>query len=444
MTAATATAALRHTWSALDGDAGALSFVRITDTGPVLPSSYAVDDAATAATAAAALAAAECWYARSGERQDVQVDTRNAAIAFRSERLVRVDGSAPGELWHPVAGTYRAADDRWIQLHVNFPHHLERAVAVLGVAPDPDAVAKAVATWPAEELESAVTEAGGCAAATRSRAEWLAHPHFPFVAAQSLVCRVAGGEGPALPEVTVRRPLSGLRVLDLTRVLAGPICARTLAGYGADVVRVIAPHLPEVEAALPDTALGKRTVELDLRARDDAETLRSMIAEADVFVQSYRPGALDALGFGADDVAATRPGIVHVSLSAYGDEGPWGGRRGYDSLVQTATGVTCEEATTFGSERPRHLPAQVLDHASGYLTAAAAMLALTRRRRDGLGARISCSLARTREWLESLGRVDNTGVPDPGPEDVADLMMRTGRVTHVRPAASLSETPVHW
>lgn len=436
--------ALRSTWTALGGEAGALSFVRTVGTGPVLPSSFAVDDAAAAATGVAAVAAAELWYARSGERQDVVVDVRNAAISFRSERLVLVDGARPGDPWHPVGGTYRAGDGRYVQLHVNFPHHLETALAVLGVREDAEAVARAVAAWPAQRLEDEVTAAGGCAAMARTRAEWCAHPHFPSVAGEPLVRVVPTGTAAPLPELTAHRPLAGLRVLDLTRVLAGPVCARTLAGHGADVVRVVAPHLPEVEAVLPDTALGKRTVVLDLRDRADAARLVEMVSGADVFVDSYRPGALGVLGFGADDVVGLRPGIVHVAISAYGERGPWGGRRGYDSLVQTATGVACEEAAAFGEERPRHLPAQVLDHATGHLAAAATMLALARRRRDGAGARVTCSLARTREWLEGLGRVDHTGVPDPRPEDVEDLLMRTGRVTHVRPPTALSVTPVLW
>ncbi len=239
-----------------------------------------------------------------------------------------------------------------------------------------------------------------------------------------------------------------MRVLDLTRVLAGPVCTRTLAAHGAEVTRVIARSLPEIDAALPDTALGKTTEYLDLRAADDADRLRALVRDTDVFVQSYRPGALDRLGFGVDELTALRPGLVYVSFSAYGHTGPWHERRGYDSLVQTASGIAVEQGNALGSGQPRHLPAAAHDHATGYLAAAAATLALRARHEHGGSRHIRCSLAQTREWLDALGRVDGLAATVPSQDDVTDLLEDTrnayGRVTHVRPAGVLSETPAHW
>ena len=259
---------------------------------------------------------------------------------------------------------------------------------------------------------------------------------------------VAAGDSDAEPLAPADRPLAGVRVLDLTRVLAGPVCARTLAAHGAEVTRVIARSLPEIDAALPDTALGKTTEYLDLRVADDAARLRALVRDADVFVQSYRPGALDRLGFGVDELTALRPGLVYVSFSAYGHTGPWRERRGYDSLVQTASGIAVEQGEAVGSEQPRHLPAAAHDHATGYLAAAAATLALRDRHERGGSRHIRCSLAQTREWLDGLGRVDGLAATVPSQDDVADLLEDTdnsyGRVTHVRPAGVLSETPAHW
>ena len=433
--------ALATTWQALGGAPDALDDVVVQEHGPVLPSTYALDAAATAAIGASSMAANEVWAARTGRRQTVDLDVRHTAVAFCGERFVRVDGAAPGELWSPYSGIYPTRDHRFVQLHVNFPHHLERTIGVLGVAADRDAIAAACAQWDAAALEEAVAEAGGCAAMGRTREQWLAHPQGEAVRTLPLLETDRMTDPKPFPWTRADRPLAGVRVLDLTRVLAGPTCARTLAAHGAAVTRVIGPHLPENEAALPETSLGKTTRALDLRDRADNATLRALVAEADVFVQSYRPGALDHFGFGPYDVATLSPGIVYVSLSAYSRLGPWRARRGYDSIVQMASGMAVAEGEALGKGRPQHVAASALDYATGYLAAAAAMLALTR---DGAAQHVQCSLAQTREWLEGLGRNPLADVTRPGPDDVADLMTTTGNVAHIRPAAPLRDTPQHW
>jgi len=284
----------------------------------------------------------------------------------------------------------------------------------------------------------------------RPFAEWDAHPQGRAVAASPLFTIERIGEAPPTPlPRSGERPLSGLRVLDLTRVIAGPVCGRTLAAHGADVLRVTAAHLPAIETLDIDTGRGKLSTQIDLRAAPGAEALRRLAAQADVFVQGYRPGALAGRGFGPAELAALRPGIVCVSLSAYGHVGPWSGRRGFDSLVQTACGFNVAEAEAAGIDGPKPLPAQALDHASGYLMAFAAMAALLRRAEEGGSWLVRASLAQTAHWLRGLGRVENgLACADPAFEDVRDLLETTesgyGRLTAVRHAARLSETPARW
>ena len=214
------------------------------------------------------------------------------------------------------------------------------------------------------------------------------------------------------------------------------------------MLRVSAPDLPEINAALPDTSLGKRSTFLDLRIERDREQLRTLLGAADVLVQSYRPGALAGLGFAPGDLAELQPDLVTVSLSAYANVGPWAGRRGYDTLVQTASGIALSEAEAFASERPRHVPVSGLDHATGYFMAAAAMLALARRHTSGGGAHIECSLAQTREWLETLGRVDGTATARPDDKAIIASLPSIdsdwGRVTYAPPGGELHDTPPRW
>ncbi len=256
------------------------------------------------------------------------------------------------------------------------------------------------------------------------------------------------GDAPprALPPVG-DRPLTGLRVLELTRVIAGPVCGRTLAAHGADVLHIASPHLPFV--IVEDTGRGKRSAHVDLRQPAGRETLRALLREADVFVQGYRPGGVAAFGFGPEEAAALRPGIVYVSLSAYGHRGPWAERRGFDSLVQTATGFNHAEAEAAGTDGPKPLPAQVLDHASGYLMAFGALAALLRQTTEGGSWLVRVSLARTGHWLRDLGRIPNgLAIPDTGFADVGDLLERSqsgfGAMTAVRHAGQLDLTPPYW
>jgi crotonobetainyl-CoA:carnitine CoA-transferase CaiB-like acyl-CoA transferase len=444
--------ALDQTWAAIGGPPGALDDIDISGDGrrdPILPSSFAIAAAAIAAGGAAARAATLVHERRGGPRQRLRISVDRAVDAFRANHLLRVDGRAPGDVWSPISGFYRTGDDRFVQLHTNFAHHLVRTLRVLDAAATRAGVERSIRTRRAIELEDALAAAGACATVVRTHEEWLAHEQGAAVRAEPLldITPLDIATRARLPPAS-DRPLAGIRVLDLTRVIAGPTATRTLAAHGADVLRVSARHLPEIEALLPDTSIGKRSTFCDLREPAGADAFRDLLRGADIVVQSYRPGALDALGFGVDAAAAISPGIVYVSLSAYSHAGPWRLRRGYDTLVQSASGMAEAEGEAFGSERPRHLPASVLDYATGYLAAAAAMLALAERGDDGRARHVRCSLAQTREWLELLGRADGAHVPAPDDDQrvktLPSIASPLGIVTYAPPAGELSETPVHF
>ena len=355
---------------------------------------------------------------------------------------MRLDGKPPGPTWDKIAGVYRTGDGRHVRLHTNFPHHRDGMLKLLGCAYEREAVQAALAKWEGEKFETAAADAKLVATMMRSPAEWAAHPQGEAVAQLPLfeISRIGEAPARALPPAG-ERPLSGIRVLDLTRVIAGPVCGRTLAAHGADVMRITAPHLPGFPLLDIDTGRGKLSAALDLRAEEERERLAALLREAHVFVQGYRPGGIAALGFSPEACAEIRPGIVAVSLSAYGHAGPWAARRGFNSLVQNASGINHAEAEAAGiATGPKELPAQALDHATGYLMAFGAMMALARKAREGGSWHVRVSLAQTAHWLTQLGRLPKGfDCPDPKHADVADLLdeMDTpqGRLTFVKHAA---------
>ncbi len=441
------TAILAGLWQTVGLPPEPLEMVTLTGRDPALPSSFRVGALAQVSIAAVACAANAIWQARTGRLQRVSVDMRHAAAEFRSERYLRVEGRPAPELWDNIAGAYRCQDGRWVRIHTNFPHHRAGILALLRCDPERAAVAEALAKWEAQAFEDAAAEAGMVAAMERSFDEWDAHPQGRAVAALPLLTLTKIGDAP--PEPFSRdpyRPLSGIRVLDLTRVIAGPVCGRTLALHGADVLNVSAAHLPSIEPAVIDTGRGKRSTVIDLREQDGRQTLTRLLRDADIFLQSYRPGALAGRGFGPEEAAGLRPGVIYVSLSAYGHAGPWADRRGFDSIVQTATGLNAAEAQAAGVDSPLPLPCQALDHASGYLLALGALAALLRRASEGGSWHVQVSLAQTSRWLRSLGRVeDGFACADPSLDDIADLLEDVpsgwGRLRAVRHAAQMSETP---
>ena len=440
--------ALEQIWRAAAGDPTALERVTLTGDDPMLPTDVKIGTAAAAVIAATGLAASEIWRLRTGRAQSVAVDMRAAVAAFRSERYLRVNGGPAPDGRSPLFGFYPTGDDRWIQIHANMPHHHAGHVRFLGCEETRESMGAAVAKWKAQDLEDALNAAGLPAGLVRKREEWLAHPHARAVAELPLLEIVRIGESAPEPFGGGDRPLSGVRVLDLTRVIAGPEGGRMLASHGADVLLVTSPHLPNLPSHVIDFGLGKRSASLDLRRAADADRLRALIARADVFAQSYRPGALARLGFAPEEVARIRPGIVYVTLSAYGHVGPWRERRGFETLIQSVSGLAHEQGFGSGLGRPLHLPAQVVDHATGYLAALGALVALARRAQEGGSYLVRISLVQTGRWVDSLGRVAGRHVADQSLADIGDLLAICespfGRLTHVAPAARLSETEAFW
>jgi crotonobetainyl-CoA:carnitine CoA-transferase CaiB-like acyl-CoA transferase len=425
----------------------ALAHAHLTGADPVLASSFAVGCAAQATIAAAALAACELAHARGMPRQDVSVDMLHAALECTG--WFSLDGKTP-EIWDAFSGLYRCADG-WVRIHANFAHHRDGALRVLGLAPGKATRAdaeQALLSWRALDFETAVAQAGLVATALRRFDEWDATPQGEALAAQPLITfeRIDDAAPLALPPLREdQRPLHGIKVLDLTRILAGPVGGKALAAYGADVMLVNSPQLPNI-AAIADTSRGKRSAHVDLRDPAGREAMEALLRQAHVFVQGYRPGGLQSLGFGPHEVAARRAGVVYVSLTAYGTKGPWAARRGFDSLVQTAMGFNQAEAQAFGESTPRPLPMQILDEATGYLMAMGAAAALHRQQREGGSWHVQVSLAQTGHWLRGLPRVEG-GRDAPKPSFDPYLETSTsgfGELRALRHSARLGRTPAGW
>src|SRR5665213_2701350 len=346
---------LAELWTQAGGDVAALDDVTLTGEEPQLPSSFRIGASAQASIAAAGLAAAQIWKMRNGQSQNVAVDMRHAVVECRSERYLRVDGQPPGPTWDVIAGVYKTGDRRFVRLHTNFPHHRAAVCKVLNCKPERDEVQAALMQWDGEAFETAAYAAGGVVALMRSHQEWSAMPQAAELTALPLVSIEKIGEAAPKPWPAGERPLAGLRALDLSRVIAGPVAGRTLAVHGADVLLVSSPDLPAIPWLTIDTGRGKLSSFVDLRREQGRASLRDLLAQADIFLKGYRPRALAALGFSPKDAADISPGIVYVSLSAYGHAGPWANRRGFDSLVQTATGFNHAEGQAAGVEGPKEL-----------------------------------------------------------------------------------------
>ncbi|HSQ04609.1 MAG TPA: CoA transferase, partial [Burkholderiales bacterium] len=316
--------------------ASAADLAEIEGSGPIFPTRYNLVPPAAAVLAATGIAAADLWKLKTGRQQKVRITANAAAAAMRSSRYLKINGEKPPPDPDNITGFYALRDGRWMYLHCNFPNLRDANVGVLGVPPKHDAVEKAVVKWDGIELENAIFTGGGACGFVRSEEEWRALPQAQTVARLPLLEIIKIGEAPARPLPDGDRPLSGVRVLDLTRVLAGPTCARTLAEHGADVLRVTREDLPDLGASDFDTAIGKLCTHIDLRNPPEAQIMRGLIDTCDVFSQSYRPGALAGRGYSPEKLAEMRPGIVYVTLSAWGHEGPWRRRRGYDTVVQSA------------------------------------------------------------------------------------------------------------
>lgn len=445
--------------AALEIDASRIESVHITGEG-ALPSCYQVTDLAIASIAAAGLALGEWIHALGlthGSRPTVTLDRRLASLWF-GFTIQPIGWSLP-DAWDPIAGDYRAADG-WIKLHTNAPRHRSAALAVLRCVPTREAVAASVAGWRKDDLENAIVAAGGAAASLRPADDWRTHAQGLAVHAEPIIA-IARSEadnpqarGPTWERNThafsASRPLGGVRVLDLTRVLAGPVATRFLAGFGADVLRIDPPDWNE-PGVVPDVTLGKRCGRLDLRNASDRLCFDALLASADILVHGYRADALKTLGYDQAACQLIRPGLVDVALNAYGHSGPWRLRRGFDSLVQMSSGIAQAGMVWKNADRPVPLPVQALDQATGYLMAAAAIRGLVEQRRAGRGCVARLSLARTAKLLTDAGA-------DPGsdaresppiirtPTDVSDTIEHThwGPAYRLQSPISIDGVKLGW
>jgi crotonobetainyl-CoA:carnitine CoA-transferase CaiB-like acyl-CoA transferase len=440
---------LADLWTLAGGERAALGAVTLTGEEPQLPSSFRVAAAAQASIAAAGLAAAHVWKLRSGEGQDVAVDVRHAVVECRSERYLRVENTPPPPAWDAIAGVYKTRGQRFVRLHTNFPHHRDAVCRVLNCKAERDEVQAALMGWDAEAFESAAYEAGGVVSMMRSYDEWSAMPQARALANLPVIKLEKIGDAAPKRWPAGDRPLAGLRVLDLSRVIAGPVAGRTLAAHGADVMLVSSPDLPAIPWLTIDTGRGKLSAFIDLKRDGGRNQMKALLAEADIFSQGYRPRALANLGLSPEEAAAINPGIVYVSLSAYGHVGPWADRRGFDSLVQTSTGFNHAEGQAAGVDGPKELPAQILDHATGYLMAFGAMMAKARQSQEGGSWHVRLSLAQTGKWIWDLGRVaDGLKAEDLKGEAIQPFLEAApsgfGSLQGIGHAAQLSRTPAFW
>jgi len=435
---------LQAFWEAVGGDPRHLAQVTVTGSGSA-PCAFAYTDFATAAIGAASLAVAEFVSLNAGSVPSVKIDRRLASFWFGTS--LRPQGWVSAPQWDAIAGDYRTADG-WIRLHTNAPHHREATLAVLGVVGERDAVARAVAGWLGSELEATIVERNGCAAVMRSVQAWADHPQGQAVWNEPLLHHTLSTSGakPTWP-VSKERPLRGVRVLDLTRILAGPIATRFLAGFGADVLR-IDPYGWEEPGIVPEVVLGKRCARLDLKDATDRATFERLLGQADVLIHGYRPDALARLGLGVERCRELNPTLVDVALDAYGWTGPWRERRVFDSLVQMSTGVAEAGMRLAQSDRPVPLPGQAIDHGTGYLLAAAAIRGLTTRLTTGAGCAARASLARTAKLLieYSGSQGDLTPLVPEQQDDLTTQLEHTswGPAYRLKPALSIDGTQMQW
>ncbi len=380
----------------------------------------------------------------------VIVDRRLASMWFSWS--LRPDGWEVPNPWDAIAGDYQTSDG-WIKLHTNAPLHRIAALKALGLEGSQSDITRndvqhIVLSWSADELEQSICEAGGCAAVMRNLESWYSHPQGIAVAQEPLIDwrSMENVEPKSLPSASSNRPLEGVRVLDLTRVLAGPVAGRVLAGFGAQVLRIDPPSWDE-PAVIPEIFLGKRCAGLDLHNDEDRKIFADLIRGTDILLHGYRPGALDMLGFSSDVLRVLKPNLIDVTLSAYGWTGPWRGRRGFDSLVQMSSGIAAEGMERSKSSKPNPLPVQALDHATGYLMAASAVNALKRRAVSGDIYSARLSLARTAHLLISTLR-DHQGT-DLLPEKEEDIALEVentdwGPARRLKFPAKVTSMMVKW
>jgi len=429
--------------------------VTITGRDPVFSARFKIGETTANILAGVGVAVTDIHELKTGRRQKVAIDVRHAAATCQSSRLMRQRGTGGGWELVPqspsmlhmrsITQPWLCKDGRWYLPHFNLPHLHDRVIGVLGCESNADAVAKAIAKWDSHDLEEAVAAARACGSIVRSNAEWLEHPHGKMLSGKPLVEITKIGDSAPVPFPAGGRPLAGIKVLDLTRILAGPVAARTLAENGADVLMVTAQHLPQVPEHVMDTSHGKRSCFLNLNKPDDVATIKQLVKNADVFSQGYRPGIMDKHGLSPEQLAAEHPGLIYLSISCYGHGGPFSNRGGWEQISQSATGICLDN----GDERPKLLPASACDYTTGYNGAYGVLLALARRAREGGSYHVRVSLCRSGMYIYKQGHVKYTD-PDMGlsAAELDAIMIEStgghGTLKHLGPVLQMSETKPYW
>jgi len=434
--------------------------VTITGADPFFRTPFRIGETVATVLAATGVAANDLWELRTGRRQTIAVEVRQGAASLHIIEYTQKRGAdgqyhtfpMSPERQHIFAITqpWQTADGGWFLPHFNLDHLEHRVLGVLGCQGTPGAVKAAVARWNGDELETAIAEAHGCGGKIRSLAQWLAHPQGAYLATRPVVEITRIGDSRPEPLPTGDRPLSGIRTLDLTRIVAGPTAARTLAEHGADVLMVTAPDIPQMPEFIRDLNHGKRSCFLDLRDAEEAHRLAALVRGADIFVNGYRPGRLAARGFGLDELARLRPGIINVSISCFGSGGPFADRAGWEQVAQCVAGIALTHGEMTGAGQPKLAPAPVCDYLTGYLAAYGAMLALGRRAREGGSYDVQVSLCQSAVFYQRQGLVDgfNEATEQLSAAELAELYVREenayGDILTLRPVSLMSETPCRW
>src|SRR5215813_77470 len=436
----------------------AANAVSISGTDPVFSTRFRIGETCAAVLAGVGVAVCDLWQLKTGRPQRLAIDVRHAAAGLRSSVYLQRPG--PDGAFKPVINKHHQAmiaitqpwpskDGRWVLPHFGLPNLKARMLKLLACEPEPESVAKALAKWDALGREGAIDEERVCGGMVRSNTEWLAHPHGQALADKPIDEIIKLGESDPEPLPKGGRPLSGIRALDLTRILAGPMAARTLAEHGADVLMVTAERLPQIPEHVLDTSHGKRSCFLDLSRRGDGDRLRALIRAADVFVEGYRPGAISQLGFAPAELAALRPGIVCASISCYGSDGPFSHRGGWEQVAQTMTGLCHEGRTANRPDGPALLPGAACDYTTGYVAAYGILLALAKRAREGGSYHVRASLCQSGMFIYRQGKVEFPGFyRDLSTLEIDAIRIASrpncGPLRHLGPILNFSETQPYW
>ncbi|GAT25272.1 beta-N-acetylglucosaminidase [Aspergillus luchuensis] len=454
---------VNYLWNTLGLPAGVPNDrLQLPGQGLGLPSSFKVAHLAQASIGLSALLAAQIYALRSGSAVPaVSVPLQHAAIEFKSERLYTLDGKPAPSPWGPIGGLHKTADG-YVRVHDSFPNHRNGAKALVGCPPDADRaqLASRLVSWRSVDVEAAAFDAKLVISALRSYSEWDVLPQARAVSDFPITLRKLCDGPVGLPAtMTSTRPdkcLRGLRVLELSRVIAPPLSGKTLAAHGADVLWVTSPNLPDLPTMDRDFGRGKRTIQLDLTTEADQAELDRLLVDAHVFTQGFRPGGLAQRGYSPAALAQRfqNRNIICANMSAYGPEGPWANRRGFDSLVQTCSGMNVSEAEHFGAgEAARPTPCQALDHAGGYFLAAGIQAALYKQATVGGSWQVDVSLAGVMKYLRSLGQFDGRSgfetadyqcTNDVPPQFLETRETAFGPMVAVRHSAAIDGVAVGW